>query len=144
MKSMALANATATGCAPRAEGAMDHDLGPLAAQFCDRAIDTLEDAIRAISDDDIPARCDAVSKATEAATSLFLELEAGRAAGPDRSAGRLYEAILTHLMHINVRNDIGAAIAAIRLLERLRDAGARSESPRPLALAALGPRPRSA
>lgn len=133
---MAFADASATGYTPCPDGAADHDIEPLAALFCDRATAALEDAVRAISDDDVPARCDAVSRATEAATSLFLELEAGCAAGPAQYTGHLYEAILTHLVHVNLRNDTGAAAAALRLLAQLRRACARPESPRSLALAA--------
>ena len=135
---MAFADATATGYAPCAGGATDHDLEPLAALFCDRAIDALEDALRAISDDDIPARCNAVSRATEAATSLFLELEAGSSAGQARYPGHLYDAILTHLVNINLRNDTGAAAAALGLLERFRGTFARPSPPQPIALAARG------
>ena len=133
---MAFLDATATGYAPAAEDTKAQAPDPRAALSCARATEALEDAIRAILDDDIPGRCRAVGQATEAVTSLFLELEAGCALGNARFAGQVCEAVLTHLVHINVRNDIDAAIAAIGLLERFRDAWARSESPQPVALAA--------
>ena len=140
---MAYADATAAGYAACAESATDHGLEPPAAQFCERAIGAIEEAIGAISQGDVPARCKAVSRATEATTSLFLALEAGSPAGPvgqgpnrTQRAGQVYQAILSRLVEVNLRNDAGTAGAAIRLLEAFRSRYAGPAMPGPLAPAA--------
>lgn len=92
-----------------------------AAYFCDKAINALGDAIKAITFNDIAGRCNAVSTATEAATCLYLELDTRVCRIPLVDAGRSYETLLTHFVDINLRNDLGATSAAIRLLGRLRD-----------------------
>ena len=74
-----------------------------AVYFCDKAIGALGDAIKAIAFNDITGRCNAVSKATEAATCLYLELDTQVTRMPFNDTGRSYETLLTHFVDINLR-----------------------------------------
>lgn len=126
---MALADATDAGFAPIRHGTSGHDTNALAVLYCDEAIDALKGALTAIAEDDVTARCYAVSTATEAATRLYLELDVRACADLPQIAGRYYEAILTRLVHINLCNDAGATGEAIGMLARVRETCVQTRSP---------------
>lgn len=85
------------------------------------AIAALDDAIAAIEADDIRARCMAVRAATEAVTTLYLNLDVKRGGELVDDLADLYGYILGRLLRVNLYNDPRIAAQVIDLLEPLRD-----------------------
>ncbi len=125
---MSLAEATYHDDAPATIDGNRRRRASGAAYFCDRAINALGQVLKAIAFNDVPARCAAVGEATEAATCLFLELDADLAESQLGESGRSYEALLRHFVRINLHNDIVATGEAIGILGRLRDCMMRRDS----------------
>jgi len=86
------------------------------------AVGALNRAVAAVAQDALEARCDAVCAATEAVTSLYLNLDVRRAAARPDELAEIYSRILGRLLRINLYNDTNAADEAIALLRRLRPA----------------------
>jgi flagellin-specific chaperone FliS len=74
----------------------------------------------AIARDDIPARCEAVGAATEAATCLFLERDGIVQKVPGHDLGQLFDSILGRLLHINLHSDAGTVRETVAMIVRLR------------------------
>ncbi len=87
----------------------------------DEAVTALCQAITAITEDDIEARCAAVRAATESITTLYLNLDVRRWGESIGGLAETYDRILAHLIGINLYNDRAIARQAIELLEPLRD-----------------------
>ena len=92
---------------------------PETAALYERAIAALGEAIEAIGQDDIEARCSAVWKATEAVTTLYLNLDIENGGDMTDDLAALYGRVLSHLINVNLYNDSTMAQAAIDLLESL-------------------------
>ena len=90
----------------------------------DEAISALKTSITAISGDDTSARCSAIGSATEAITTLYLNLDVKRSGEIADSLANLYGYVLGRLMRVNLYNDSGIAEELIELLEPLRDSWA--------------------
>jgi flagellar biosynthetic protein FliS len=88
------------------------------------AIAALGDAIAAIEEDNVEARCAAVCAATEVITTLYLNLDVRRCGEFIDSLADLYGRILAHLIGINLYSDDTIAQTVIELLEPLRDSWA--------------------
>ena len=87
----------------------------------DAAIAALEAAVEAIDRDDIEVRCRGVYTATEAVTSLYLNLDVKRFGELADDLAELYGHILGCLVGINYYNDIRIADDAIELLHALNE-----------------------
>ncbi len=85
------------------------------------AITALEAAIEAIDRDDIEGRCRGVYAATEAVTSLYLNLDIRRFGEYADDLADLYGHILGRLVGINFYNDSRIAGDAIELLHSLNE-----------------------
>ncbi len=85
------------------------------------AIAALEAAIEAIDRDDIEGRCRSVYTATEAVTSLYLNLDVKRFGELADDLAELYGHILGCLVGINYYNDVRTAGEAIELLHTLNE-----------------------
>ncbi len=85
------------------------------------AITALEAAIEAIDRDDIEGRCRGVYAATEAVTSLYLNLDIRRFGEYADDLADLYGHILGRLIGINFYNDTRIAGDAIELLHSLKE-----------------------
>lgn len=88
----------------------------IAAALYDRAISSLERAVAAISDQDAAARNSAVQSATEALTTLYLDLDVRRCSRIADQLPALYGHLLGRLLRINLYNDPRIAIELIELL----------------------------
>ncbi len=93
----------------------------------DEAIGALREAMTAIAEDDIEARCAAVCTTTESITTLYLNLDIRRCGDYIDSLADIYGRILAHLIGINLHNDSTIAQDVIELLEPLRDSWATPE-----------------
>ncbi|MHA1152073.1 MAG: flagellar protein FliS [Alphaproteobacteria bacterium] len=87
----------------------------------DAAIAALEAAVEAIGRDDIDGRCRGVYTATEAVTSLYLNLDVKRFGELADDLADLYGHILGCLVGINYYNDLRIARDAIELLHGLKE-----------------------
>ena len=92
-----------------------------AALLYDEAVTALSQAITAITEDDIEARCAAVRAATESITTLYLNLDVRRWGESIEGLAETYDRILAHLIGVNFYNDSAIARQALELLEPLRD-----------------------
>jgi flagellar protein FliS len=86
----------------------------------DEAIAALGEAIAAIAADDIEARCTAICAATEAITTLYLNLDIRRCGETADDLADLYGHVLGRLIGVNLYNDPEIAREVIELLEPLR------------------------
>ncbi len=86
-----------------------------------KAIVALEAAIEAINRDEIEGRCHGVYAATEAVTSLYLNLDIRRFGEYADDLADLYGHILGRLVGINFYNDSRIAGDAIELLHSLKE-----------------------
>ncbi|MFQ5773251.1 MAG: flagellar export chaperone FliS [Kiloniellaceae bacterium] len=105
----------------------------------DAAVRALEDAAAAIAEDDIEARCHAVQAATEAVTTMYLDLDIRRCGELVQSLSTLYHVILGRLLRINLDNDPATAREAIELLEPFRAVWAAGGDPLAPPQRAAGP-----
>ncbi len=87
----------------------------------DAAIGALEATVEAIERDDIEGRCHGVYSATEAVTSLYLNLDVKRFGELADDLADLYGHILGCLVGINFYNDVRIANDAIELLHALKE-----------------------
>lgn len=121
---MALADARSSGYACESQARLDTgpaDPTPCAPPcHCASAIRALEQALSAIARDDIPARCEAVAAATEAATCLFLEPDGIVQEIPGQDIGRLFDSILGRLLRVNLLSDAAAVRETTAVFTRLR------------------------
>jgi len=92
--------------------------------YCAIATSALEQASDAIACDNFAARCKAVATATEAMTSLFLELDGINRTFSIQDTGRLYESILRQLLNVNLNNNPETVREAAATIKRLHDASA--------------------
>lgn len=81
----------------------------------------LEESIEAIIGDDVEARCAAVWAATEAVTTLYLNLDITQCGEMVESLADQYGRVLSRLVDINLTNDPAIAQEIIELLENLRE-----------------------
>ncbi len=87
----------------------------------DEAIAALNAAIASIGGDNVEGRSAAIGAATEAVTTLYLNLDVKRSGEIADNLANLYGHVLGRLMRINLYNDPGIAEELIGLLEPLRD-----------------------
>ncbi len=85
------------------------------------AIAALKAAIASIGGDNVEGRSAAVGSATEAVTTLYLNLDVKRSGEIADNLANLYGHVLGRLMRINLYNDPGIAEELIGLHEPLRD-----------------------
>lgn len=95
----------------------DRDTVPL----YDMAIAALEAVIQTIDRDDIEGRCRGVYAATEAVTSLYLNLDVKRFGELTNGLAVIYGHIMGYLVGINFYNDPRFAREAIELLYSLKE-----------------------
>lgn len=87
----------------------------------DEAIAALKAAIASIGGDNVEGRSAAIGTATEAVTTLYLNLDVKRSGEIADNLANLYGYVLGRLMRINLYSDPGIAEELIGLLEPLRD-----------------------
>ena len=90
-------------------------------ELYDEAIGALRAAMEAIHRDDIEARCNNVSAATEIIGTLYLCLDFEKGGEIAENLGRIYSFLITRMARINFYNDLDTAQDAIDLLMPLRN-----------------------
>jgi flagellar protein FliS len=92
----------------------------LVVMLYDRAIQSLNEAIKAIDDGDIERRWKANKNASEIITHLAMTLNFEEGGQIALNLNDLYRFMLTTLVNVDVRNDPQAARDVIKLIEPLR------------------------
>lgn len=90
------------------------------AMLIDRAIQALNEAIRAIDRGDIQGRWTANNQAGTIIETLWLTLDRDKGGEIAANLDRLYGFMLQHLTQVDLRNDPKPAAEVIKLLEPLR------------------------
>ncbi len=118
------------------------------AMLIDRAIQALNEAIRAIDRGDIQGRWTANNQAGTIIETLWLTLDLEKGGEIAANLDRLYSFMLQHLTHVDLRNDPKPAAEVIALLEPMRRSwhalaleeakAAQTSGPRPAGPAAGG------
>lgn len=92
----------------------------LVVMLYDRAIQSLNEAIKAIADGDIERRWKANKNASEIITHLAMTLNFDEGGQIALNLNDLYRFMLTTLVNVDVRNDAQPARDVIKLIEPLR------------------------
>ena len=87
----------------------------------DEAMAAMQDAVDAITANDIDARCRAVQKATEIVAMLYVNLDVRRQGELADDLGKIYGHVMGLLLRVNLYNDAQIATRVIDLLESLRE-----------------------
>lgn len=87
----------------------------------EKAISSLQEAIKAIENKEIEARWRANGRAMEIISHLQMTLDMQKGGEVAANLDRLYSYMLTRLPKVDIRNDASAAVEVIRLLEPLRE-----------------------
>ena len=90
------------------------------AMLIDRAIQALNEAIRAIDRGDIQGRWTANNQAGTIIETLWLTLDLEKGGEIAANLDRLYSFMLQHLTQVDLRNDPKPAVEVITLLEPMR------------------------
>jgi flagellar secretion chaperone FliS len=90
------------------------------AMLIDRAIQALNEAIRAIERGDVQGRWTANNRAGNIIETLWLTLDLEKGGEIAANLDRLYSFMLQHLTQVDLRNDPAPAAEVIELLEPLR------------------------
>jgi flagellar protein FliS len=92
----------------------------LVAMLFDKAISSLNEAIRAIEAGDIEARWRANGRAMEIVTHLWATLDMDKGGAIAANLDQIYKFILNRLPEVDMKNDAAVAREVIGLLEPLR------------------------
>lgn len=87
----------------------------------EKAISSLQEAIKAIENKEIEARWRANGRAMEIISHLQMTLDMQKGGEVAANLDRLYSYMLTRLPKVDIRNDAATAAEVIRLLEPLRE-----------------------